>query len=82
MVIQRYIETDGEWCDILWLAQKRGRAAQLGRFYFAFEGLRADLKKHDIGQAQESMAAWVRGERRQGQHVKTIWRQVCREGGA
>lgn len=42
-VIQRYIETDVVWSNIVLLAQKGGRAAELGRFTFAFEGTRAYL---------------------------------------
>lgn len=50
-IIQRFLERDGEWVNIVMLAQKGGRAADIGTFHFAFDGLRAFVSKYGAGSA-------------------------------
>lgn len=58
-IIQRFVETEGVWSNIVLLAQKGGRAAELGRFTFEFVGDRAHVAKYEPGQAQDTLSDLV-----------------------
>lgn len=66
-IIQRYIQDDGTWKNIVLLAQKGGRAADLGRFTFAFDGLRAYVASFTPGSAAETLPKVVEDLGRQVQ---------------
>lgn len=54
-ISQRFRERDGEWINVVMLAQKGGRAAEIGTFHFEFDGLRAVVSKYDPKEPPEEL---------------------------
>lgn len=59
------------WSNIVLLAQKGGRAAELGRFTFSFDGPRAYVLHFDPGAAADSLHGLVEELGKQVQNETT-----------